>query len=133
MFISSWWDDRQRRNPGRRIHEKSHCTLFGLSRGNRLAFVQRGTRASVASITLSYFYTVFCSVMNLKILSCFRLLKILSLMQETLYYSISHRPSVDMIAHSKGVVVGRVIFSNKGEMIDCAKMRMGGKVIPPQH
>jgi DNA topoisomerase VI subunit A len=35
------------------------------------------------------------------------------------------------IAAEKGVVVGRLIFSDNGDMIDCTKMGMGGKAIPP--
>ncbi|KAH9735539.1 DNA topoisomerase 6 subunit A [Citrus sinensis] len=41
------------------------------------------------------------------------------------------RSSLNVIAAEKGVVVGRLIFSDNGDMIDCTKMGMGGKAIPP--
>ncbi|KAK4767229.1 hypothetical protein SAY86_014979 [Trapa natans] len=41
------------------------------------------------------------------------------------------RSSLNVIAAEKGVVVGRIIFSDNGDMIDCTKMGMGGKAIPP--
>ncbi|KAI9071191.1 hypothetical protein K1719_046853 [Acacia pycnantha] len=41
------------------------------------------------------------------------------------------RSSLNVVAAEKGVVVGRVIFSDNGDMIDCTKMGMGGKAIPP--
>lgn len=42
------------------------------------------------------------------------------------------RSSLNVIAAEKGVVVGRLIFSDNGDMIDCTKMGMGGKAIAPQ-
>ncbi|KAL7133397.1 hypothetical protein ABFS83_12G137900 [Erythranthe nasuta] len=41
------------------------------------------------------------------------------------------RSSLNVVAAEKGVVVGRLIFSDNGDMIDCTKMGMGGKAIPP--
>ncbi|CAB4284356.1 unnamed protein product [Prunus armeniaca] len=41
------------------------------------------------------------------------------------------RSSLNVIASEKGVVVGRLIFSDNGDLIDCTKMGMGGKAIPP--
>ncbi|KAF9597905.1 hypothetical protein IFM89_022266 [Coptis chinensis] len=41
------------------------------------------------------------------------------------------RSSLNVIASEKGVVVGRLIFSDNGDIIDCTKMGMGGKAIPP--
>ncbi|KAA8518815.1 hypothetical protein F0562_016411 [Nyssa sinensis] len=41
------------------------------------------------------------------------------------------RSSLNVIASEKGVVVGRLMFSDNGDMIDCTKMGMGGKAIPP--
>uniref|UniRef100_A0A7N0R9C2 DNA topoisomerase 6 subunit A n=1 Tax=Kalanchoe fedtschenkoi TaxID=63787 RepID=A0A7N0R9C2_KALFE len=41
------------------------------------------------------------------------------------------RSSLNVIASEKGVVVGRIIFSDNGDMIDCTKMGVGGKAIPP--
>ncbi|KAI3995243.1 hypothetical protein MKX01_032045 [Papaver californicum] len=41
------------------------------------------------------------------------------------------RSSLNVVASEKGVVVGRIIFSDNGDMIDCTKMGMGGKAIPP--
>ncbi|KAH7865181.1 hypothetical protein Vadar_003243 [Vaccinium darrowii] len=41
------------------------------------------------------------------------------------------RSSLNVVAAEKGVVVGRLIFSDNGDMIDCMKMGMGGKAIPP--
>lgn len=37
------------------------------------------------------------------------------------------RSSLNVIAAEKGVVVGRLIFSDNGDMIDCTKMGMGEK------
>ncbi|GMH26410.1 hypothetical protein Nepgr_028253 [Nepenthes gracilis] len=41
------------------------------------------------------------------------------------------RSSLNVVASEKGIVVGRVIFSDNGDMIDCTKMGVGGKAIPP--
>lgn len=41
------------------------------------------------------------------------------------------RSSLNVVAAEKGVVVGRLMFSDNGDMIDCTKMGMGGKAIPP--
>ncbi|CAH9051436.1 unnamed protein product [Cuscuta europaea] len=41
------------------------------------------------------------------------------------------RSSLNVVASEKGVVVGRLIFSDAGDVIDCTKMGMGGKAIPP--
>ncbi|XP_074316217.1 DNA topoisomerase 6 subunit A [Silene latifolia] len=41
------------------------------------------------------------------------------------------RSSLNVIASEKGVVVGRLMFSDNGDMIDCTKMGVGGKAIPP--
>jgi DNA topoisomerase VI subunit A len=35
------------------------------------------------------------------------------------------------VASDKGVVVGRVQFKEAGDEIDCTKMGIGGKAIPP--
>lgn len=36
-----------------------------------------------------------------------------------------------MVASEKGVVVGRLSFREDGDPIDCARMGVGGKAIPP--
>lgn len=36
-----------------------------------------------------------------------------------------------MVASEKGVVVGRLTFTEDGDAIDCSKMGVGGKAIPP--
>ena len=36
-----------------------------------------------------------------------------------------------VVASEKGVVVGRLTFSEDGDAIDCSKMGVGGKAIPP--
>ena len=36
-----------------------------------------------------------------------------------------------VVASEKGVVVGRLTFSEAGDHIDCQKMGVGGKAIPP--
>lgn len=41
------------------------------------------------------------------------------------------RSSLNVVASEKGVVVGRLVFSDNGDMIDCTKMGVGGKAIPP--
>ncbi|XP_071709983.1 DNA topoisomerase 6 subunit A [Rutidosis leptorrhynchoides] len=41
------------------------------------------------------------------------------------------RSSLNVVAAEKGVVVGRLVFSDNGDMIDCTKMGIGGKAIPP--
>jgi meiotic recombination protein SPO11 len=41
------------------------------------------------------------------------------------------RSSLNVVAAEKGVVVGRLIFSDNGDMIDCTKMGIVGKTIPP--
>ncbi|XP_024383596.1 DNA topoisomerase 6 subunit A [Physcomitrium patens] len=41
------------------------------------------------------------------------------------------RSSLNVVASEKGVVVGRLIFIEDGDRIDCTKMGVGGKAIPP--
>ena len=36
-----------------------------------------------------------------------------------------------VVASEKGVVVGRLTFTEDGDPIDCARMGVGGKAIPP--
>ena len=43
--------------------------------------------------------------------------------------SDSHRCAV--VASEKGVVVGRLNFTEDGDPIDCSRMGVGGKAIPP--
>lgn len=39
--------------------------------------------------------------------------------------------ALPVVASEKGVVVGRIQFRENGDMIDCARMGVGGKAIPP--
>ncbi|MEW5297750.1 MAG: hypothetical protein WDW36_000934 [Sanguina aurantia] len=41
------------------------------------------------------------------------------------------RSSLHVVASEKGVVVGRLQFREDGDLIDCSKMGVGGKAIPP--
>ena len=41
------------------------------------------------------------------------------------------RSSLHVVASEKGVVVGRLIFHDDGDRIDCTRMGVGGKAIPP--
>jgi meiotic recombination protein SPO11 len=41
------------------------------------------------------------------------------------------RSSLHVVASEKGVVVGRLAFREDGDAIDCARMGVGGKAIPP--
>lgn len=41
------------------------------------------------------------------------------------------RSSLNVVASEKGVVVGRLVFVEDGDRIDCTKMGVGGKAIPP--
>lgn len=41
------------------------------------------------------------------------------------------RSSLHVVASEKGVVVGRLVFTDDGDRIDCTKMGIGGKAIPP--
>lgn len=41
------------------------------------------------------------------------------------------RSSLHVVASEKGVVVGRLTFQEDGDVIDCARMGVGGKAIPP--
>eukprot|EP00466_Bigelowiella_natans_P017188 jgi/Bigna1/43146/e_gw1.73.16.1 len=41
------------------------------------------------------------------------------------------RSSLRVVASEKGIVVGRIIFDEAGDEIDCTKMGIGGKGIPP--
>ena len=36
-----------------------------------------------------------------------------------------------VVASEKGVVVGRLSFREDGDLIDCQRMGVGGKAIPP--
>eukprot|EP00850_Spirogloea_muscicola_P015166 SM000114S24129 [mRNA] locus=s114:137359:139492:- [translate_table: standard] len=41
------------------------------------------------------------------------------------------RSSLNVVASEKGVVVGRLTFEEDGDLIDCRRMGVGGKAIPP--
>lgn len=41
------------------------------------------------------------------------------------------RTSLHVVASDKGIVVGRVTFRDDGDLIDCTRMGIGGKAIPP--
>lgn len=41
------------------------------------------------------------------------------------------RTSLHVVASEKGIVVGRVRFRDDGDLIDCTRMGVGGKAIPP--
>lgn len=41
------------------------------------------------------------------------------------------RSSLNVVASEKGVVIGRLVFTDDGDRIDCTKMGVGGKAIPP--
>lgn len=41
------------------------------------------------------------------------------------------RSSLHVVASEKGVVVGRLTFREAGDAIDCQRMGVGGKAIPP--
>lgn len=41
------------------------------------------------------------------------------------------RSSLHVVASEKGVVVGRLTFQEDGDVINCSKMGVGGKAIPP--
>ncbi|RQM25325.1 hypothetical protein B5M09_000899 [Aphanomyces astaci] len=41
------------------------------------------------------------------------------------------RSSLHVVASEKGVVVGRIAFRDDGDLIDCTRMGVGGKAIPP--
>lgn len=41
------------------------------------------------------------------------------------------RTSLSVVASEKGVVIGRVRFREAGDLIDCTRMGVGGKAIPP--
>jgi len=43
----------------------------------------------------------------------------------------STRTSLHVVASDKGIVVGRVQFRDDGDLIDCTRMGVGGKAIPP--
>lgn len=38
------------------------------------------------------------------------------------------RSSLNVVASEKGIVVGRIIFEDDGDTIDCTRMGVGGKV-----
>ena len=40
-------------------------------------------------------------------------------------------PNETVVASEKGVVVGRLSFREDGDFIDCRRMGVGGKAIPP--
>jgi meiotic recombination protein SPO11 len=41
------------------------------------------------------------------------------------------RSNLNVVASDKGLVVGRIQFEEDGDAIDCTKMGVGGKAIPP--
>lgn len=41
------------------------------------------------------------------------------------------RSNLHVVASDKGLVVGRIQFEEDGDYIDCTKMGVGGKAIPP--
>ena len=40
-------------------------------------------------------------------------------------------PRAAVVASEKGVVVGRLSYREDGDLIDCQRMGVGGKAIPP--
>jgi meiotic recombination protein SPO11 len=41
------------------------------------------------------------------------------------------RTALHVVASDKGIVVGRLSFRDDGDLIDCTRMGIGGKAIPP--
>lgn len=41
------------------------------------------------------------------------------------------RTSLSVVASEKGIVIGRMRFKDSGDLIDCTRMGVGGKAIPP--
>ncbi|KAK8951891.1 DNA topoisomerase 6 subunit A [Platanthera zijinensis] len=48
-----------------------------------------------------------------------------------LFQDQTHSDAVHVVASEKGVVVGRLVFYDDGDRIDCTEMGIGGKAIPP--
>jgi meiotic recombination protein SPO11 len=46
-------------------------------------------------------------------------------------FSFAHLLLSSVVASEKGIVVGRISFKDDGDLIDCTKMGVGGKAIPP--
>ena len=44
---------------------------------------------------------------------------------------LTHCCCLAVVASEKGVVVGRLTFREDGDLIDCQRMGVGGKAIPP--
>lgn len=44
---------------------------------------------------------------------------------------LMHRLGGAVVASEKGVVVGRLTYREDGDLIDCQRMGVGGKAIPP--
>ncbi len=40
-------------------------------------------------------------------------------------------PAPAVVASEKGIVVGRLQYREDGDLIDCMRMGVGGKAIPP--
>eukprot|EP00983_Pelagomonas_calceolata_P087720 1157016-Pelagomonas_calceolata.AAC.9 len=56
----------------------------------------------------------------------------LRMVVDTLYMATHLRDGVPaFVASEKGVVVGRLTFVEDGDLINCSKMGVGGKAIPP--
>ena len=45
--------------------------------------------------------------------------------------STADRPGPAVVASEKGVVVGRLSFREDGDLINCQRMGVGGKAVPP--
>ncbi len=54
-------------------------------------------------------------------------------MSDTQLHTMSIRKisAVAVVASEKGVVVGRLAYREDGDLIDCQRMGVGGKAIPP--
>ena len=44
---------------------------------------------------------------------------------------MAEQPGSAVVASEKGVVVGRLTFREDGDLINCQRMGVGGKAVPP--
>ena len=49
----------------------------------------------------------------------------------TQHIAVTHQMVDAVVASEKGVVVGRLTYREDGDLIDCQRMGVGGKAIPP--
>jgi hypothetical protein len=92
-------------------------------RSGRLLQISRWSLSCLCGIGSQYQFEQFCTCLT----GVPRMYSASSLLLPALLLALSRV----VVASEKGVVVGRLTFTEDGDDIDCRRMGVGGKAIPP--